>query len=768
MAIDKVKVVTIDTDPAQTSVKELRSQLKQLKDTMLNCEQGTDEYNQALVQAANIMHELKDQTEELNASAMDFGQITGNLINLTGGLVAGFQAARAAMNLMGVENENVIKAMAKMQNLMALTQAIPQIEKGVKSWKRLATAIKVAMANMNGFKKALISTGIGAAVVAVGLLAANWEKLKGWIAGSNEELDKQKQKDLENDIKKVNDKLEERLRLEEKIRKAGGQSDLDIAKERVKTIEKEVERHKLLAEYYQREMAAKAAEKANAIMNGKAQSVINALKADELALAEKMDRESAKALDLTNGKLKAAKEQLREEELIAEAADKYAKAKEREANAAKRQEEEDKARKKRIEDYNKLLEELYKGTLSDIELKLRDIDIEQQEAFKKLEAAFKDPKLKMSFEAFKKTQDDIIRSMDEKRVRVYTEAWSDLADVIADKALNEFASLNLTMMRMNQDALKEGWTTLYEYEKLFESVESDAGDLLLAVWSAQEALTKFDEKTDETRQKLIDLLGPKYADSKAFQEFEAEAEARRQEIVDLITSLEHERIMASLALIREQMSYLNEAAYQVADAMSLIMSSADGLSQKWVTAFEQMSSGLIEMGKNLREGKKDWSTYAQMASMALFSVGSMMSAMAEQQDEQTQEGFEQQKKYQVAAATMNMLGGIVSAWVSAMNPANSWMTVWGQIAMGAAMSALMLTTGLMQIQKIQQQQFGGGMGGGMNSGTINNIIAPVQYTKDVQGAEIEGAIKDSRVFVTETDISDTQRRVKVSEQEARY
>ena len=146
----------------------------------------------------------------------------------------------------------------------------------------------------------------------------------------------------------------------------------------------------------------------------------------------------------------------------------------------------------------------------------------------------------------------------------------------------------------------------------------------------------------------------------------------------------------------------------------------------------------------------------------------MMSAMAEQQDEQTQEGFEQQKKYQVAAATMNMLGGIVSAWVSAMNPANSWMTVWGQIAMGAAMSALMLTTGLMQIQKIQQQQFGGGMGGGMNSGTINNIIAPVQYTKDVQGAEIEGAIKDSRVYVTETDISDTQRRVKVSEQEARY
>lgn len=764
MAIDKVKVVTIDTDPAQTSVKELRSQLKQLKDTMLNCEEGTDEYNAALVQAANIMHDLKEQSEELNASAMDFGQITGNLINLTGGLVAGFQAARAAMNLMGVENENVIKAMAKMQQLMALTQAIPQIEKGVKAWKHLSTAIKVASASMNGFKKALISTGIGAAVVAVGLLAANFDKLKGWITGVNEEEEKHEEKVRTSDdiIKDYNEDLMKRITLEEKIARALGKDDVEVAKIRVKYVEAEVSAMKEKARLLDDE-AASLNEQADALrsdVSRYAESV--GLMGQAIEKSKEANEERLKAKNAEETILKTVKEELANEEAIAKA--KKKKADSDKVEADKIQAEIDK--KKRIEDYNKLLEELYKGTLTDIENKLRDIDIEQQEAFKKNEEAWK--KGDISFEAFKKTQDEIINSKNEKRVRTYTEAWSDLADVIADKALNEFASLNLTFKKLNQDALKEGWTSLYEYEKLFESTESDADNMKLAVWSAQQALTAFDEKTDETRQKLIDLLGPKYADSKAFQEFQAEAEARRQEIVDLITELEHERIMASLTLIREQMSYLNEAAYQVADAMSLIMQSADGLSQKWVTAFQQMSDGLIEMGKNLREGKKDWSTYAQMASMALFSVGSMMSAMAEQQDEQTQEGFEQQKKYQVAAATMNMLGGIVSAWVSAMSPANEWMTVYGQIAMGAAMSALMLTTGLMQIQKIQQQQFGGGMGGGLNSGTVNNIIAPVQYTKDVQGAEIEGAIKDSRVYVTETDISDTQRRVKVSEQEARY
>ena len=77
MATDKVKVVKIETGEAQTSVKELRSQLKQLKDTMLSVEEGTKEYNDALQQAANIQHALKEQMEEVNASAMDFGQIAG-------------------------------------------------------------------------------------------------------------------------------------------------------------------------------------------------------------------------------------------------------------------------------------------------------------------------------------------------------------------------------------------------------------------------------------------------------------------------------------------------------------------------------------------------------------------------------------------------------------------------------------------------------------------------------------------------------------------
>ena len=181
MATEKVRVINIDTNPAETSVKELRGELKELHNTLLSTEEGTEEYNQALVKSANIQHTLKEQMEEVNASAMDFGQITGNVVKATGGMVAGFQAAQATMNLFGVENEAVIKSLEKMQNLMAITQAIPAIDDGIKGFKRLSTAISTAAGATSKFGKALISTGLGALAVALGLIIANFDKISAWL-----------------------------------------------------------------------------------------------------------------------------------------------------------------------------------------------------------------------------------------------------------------------------------------------------------------------------------------------------------------------------------------------------------------------------------------------------------------------------------------------------------------------------------------------------------------------------------------------------------
>lgn len=116
---------------------------------------------------------------------------------------------------------------------------------------------------------------------------------------------------------------------------------------------------------------------------------------------------------------------------------------------------------------------------------------------------------------------------------------------------------------------------------------------------------------------------------------------------------------------------------------------------------------------------------------------------------------------------MSMLAGIASAWASSMQ--------LGPIAgpiLGAILSAMMTGIGIAQIAKIKKTQFnsGGSTSGSStpSTGAVTTLNAPVQYTQDVQGANIEDSIKDSRVYVVESDITNTQEKVSVAESEARF
>jgi len=174
------------------------------------------------------------------------------------------------------------------------------------------------------------------------------------------------------------------------------------------------------------------------------------------------------------------------------------------------------------------------------------------------------------------------------------------------------------------------------------------------------------------------------------------------------------------------------------------------------------------LNANIQKGGKEaFTSYAQIAATALSAVAQMMNGLAAEQDTSNKEGFESSKKYQIAGATMSMLAGIASAWASSMQlmfPAN--------VIIGSLLSGMMLATGIAQIDKIKNTQFNGGSISGSsatpNTSAVASIQAPVQYTQDVQGASIEGAIKDTRVVVTEGDISRAQKRVDVAESEARF
>ena len=753
MATENVTVVKIETGKAQTETQKLRKEVKELKNIMLQVEEGSKEYNDALQQAANIQHTLKDQMEEINSSAMDFGQIAGNVVKGVGGIVAGFQAAQATMNLFGIENETVIKSLEKMQNLMALTQAIPAIEEGAKAFGRLKNSIAAATGATSKFGKALISTGIGAAVVVVGLLVANFDKLKAAITGTNDELEEQKKLQMDEHLKKVNDELGKRLSLEEQIRKAGGQDDLTIAEERVKSIEKEIKKKEALIKVNSRESAQAWVAYNNAVQAGKAQSYTNQLKEK----AQEIDaKESVYLKDIEtirNGQLKTAKEQLEVEKKLQAARDIKAKQDE----TAKAAED---ARKTAIDDLKKLKEsyakltdevKLYNATEED--KKINDINKEESEKVAIVQQMLK--KKKISNEEAEKQITLINKHYENERLSIqkeYAELRENAAKEEAQRKREETIESIDTTYQLEQAKLQKQYDEGLISEKDF----TDRKKELLETYVKNYVNTiqlMLDTEKGLTEEQILDLTN-KLNDARALlKPEETKPEETKPEVVSLAKGIS-DAVSETSALLTELGD--NPAWGNILNNVSKI-----------ALVFDDLNKNHIEKGS-----KDAMNAYVQVAALGFGAVGQMLNGIAAEQKTSTKEGFETAKKMQIASATMTTLSSVLQAY-AAGNSMASQMGLAAPVgwAMGAAMASMVGALGAVNIAKIAKQKFedpGNTSVSTPNTSAVANVIAPVQYTQDVQGASIEGAIKDTKVYVTETDISNTQNKVSVTENEARF
>lgn len=188
MIVEEVKIQTGDS---LKTVKDLRKELKDLKDQLLNTQKGTSEYADAMQKAANIQKELKDQMQEVNNSAMDFGQKMGNATKVMAGVSGAITAATGALSLFGVENEEAQKKItATMTALIGITQGLSALDNGVKAFKALTIAINASSKSLGGFKVALISTGLGALIVLLGSIIAYWDEFTEAIGLSSEQLER--------------------------------------------------------------------------------------------------------------------------------------------------------------------------------------------------------------------------------------------------------------------------------------------------------------------------------------------------------------------------------------------------------------------------------------------------------------------------------------------------------------------------------------------------------------------------------------------------
>jgi hypothetical protein len=219
------KVIEIDIE---SNLGSLKSQLREAQSEVASLSDKFGATSREAAEAAKRAADLKDRigdakslTDAFNPDAK-FNALSSSI----GGVLNGFQAYEGAMGLIGVQNEDLQKTLLKVQSAMAFSQGVQGLLESKDSFIQLGavvksttlytaaynfvmgisnketatnvlvteadTTAKVGLTGATGvlstvtggattamklFRVALIATGIGAIIVLVGLLIANFDKV---------------------------------------------------------------------------------------------------------------------------------------------------------------------------------------------------------------------------------------------------------------------------------------------------------------------------------------------------------------------------------------------------------------------------------------------------------------------------------------------------------------------------------------------------------------------------------------------------------------
>ena len=159
----------------------LKSQLREATQEVTKLSEQFGATSKEAVGAAKRAAELKDRIgdaksliDAFNPDAK-FKALTASL----SGVAGGFSALQGAVGLFGKENEDLQKTLVKVQSAMALSQGLQAVGESIDSFKQLGTVIKTQVVSaFSTLRGALIATGIGALAIGIGLVVANFDKVK--------------------------------------------------------------------------------------------------------------------------------------------------------------------------------------------------------------------------------------------------------------------------------------------------------------------------------------------------------------------------------------------------------------------------------------------------------------------------------------------------------------------------------------------------------------------------------------------------------------
>ena len=163
-----------DLQPLTTRLGEAEDRLYELS---LAGKQNTKEYKDLLETVARYKQTQIETDRIVDQAALTMTQKLGAAIQ---GAANGFMVVQGASALFGSESKELEKALLKVQAAMALAQGIEGVRQAIPLFSNFANTIKTkVIASFTSLRGAIMSTGIGALVVAIGYLISNFDKLKG-------------------------------------------------------------------------------------------------------------------------------------------------------------------------------------------------------------------------------------------------------------------------------------------------------------------------------------------------------------------------------------------------------------------------------------------------------------------------------------------------------------------------------------------------------------------------------------------------------------
>ncbi len=170
------QTVNIDVQVQSKSLGQLEDELKDINEQLREVEVGSDAFNSLAREAQNVTKELDQANKAIEGfTAEDKFMAADGSIKLMGGSLS---SVVGTLGLFGVESEVFGDFERKAASAIAVATGFKDVSEGIRqigpAFQKSGIAAKLFGSTTS---KALIATGVGAFVVALGAIVANWDSI---------------------------------------------------------------------------------------------------------------------------------------------------------------------------------------------------------------------------------------------------------------------------------------------------------------------------------------------------------------------------------------------------------------------------------------------------------------------------------------------------------------------------------------------------------------------------------------------------------------